>query len=283
MMFRQATVIGVGLLGASFALAMRKNGLCSQVIGYGRTMDNLIRAKGKGIIDSYELDPARACEGSDLIVFATPVGAFAWLASKVKGAVKSGATVIDVGSVKGNLVYEMEKAFGGSYVGCHPIAGSERSGIEASSAELFRDALCVITVTDKTDKAALDKVYSLWSSLGSRVETMSPEVHDRIYGLVSHMPHLIAYALVNTVSDIDPFYAGYSGRGFKDMTRIAASPPDLWQDICMMNKENIIKFVERFKENIERLIWSLKEGDAEALRTAFERARALRKSIENNT
>lgn len=284
-MFGQVTVLGVGLLGASLALAMKRSGICPQVVGYGRTMDNLIRAKGKGIIDSYELDPARACEGSDLVVFATPVGAFASLAAKVRGSLAEGAIVIDVGSVKGGIVHELERltGAGGRFVGCHPIAGSERSGMDAASAELFRDALCIITVTDRTDKAALEKISALWGALECRVETMSPEEHDRIYALVSHVPHLIAYALVNAVADTDPVYVKYAGKGFKDMTRIASSPPELWRDICMMNRDNILKFTERFRENMERLLISLRDGDADGLKEAFKRARALRKNIDNKT
>lgn len=284
-MFGQVTVLGVGLLGASLALAMKRSGICPQVVGYGRTMDNLIRAKGKGIIDSYELDPARACEGSDLVVFATPVGAFASLAAKLRGSLAEGAIVIDVGSVKGGIVHELEKltGAGGRFVGCHPIAGSERSGMDAASAELFRDALCIITVTDRTDRASLEKISALWGALECRVETMSPEEHDRIYAIVSHVPHLIAYALVNAVADTDPVYVKYAGKGFKDMTRIASSPPELWRDICMMNMDNILKFTERFRENMERLLISLRDGDADGLKEAFKRARALRKSIDNKT
>lgn len=283
MKYEKVTVLGVGLIGASLALAMKGKNLCGNVAGYGRTEGNLLRAKERKIIDSYALDPGKACEGADLVVFSTPPGRFAFLAGEVRGSLKEGALVIDVGSVKGKLVSEMEGLMprGARFVGCHPIAGSERSGIEASRGDLFRGARCIITKTSRTDGEALREVSALWEALGSEVTVMDPEEHDRVYALMSHVPHLLAYALMNTVADVDGDYIRYAGRGFRDATRIAASSPDIWRDICVLNRENLLHFIERFKDNMDRLSHYLRSGDTEALEAAMSRAKALRETIEN--
>lgn len=269
-------------MGASLARAMKKRSLCGHVAGHGRSEENLRRAVEAGILDSYELEPGRACEGAGLVVFAAPVEALAGLAEEVSGSLMEGAVAFDVGSVKGNLVHEMEKRMprGVGFVGCHPIAGSERSGLEASSAELFDGALCIITTTEKSDKTSVEKIAGLWSALGCRVEYMGAEEHDRVYGLVSHFPHLAAYAMLNTAGDVDPDYLGFAGPGFADTTRIALSAPSLWRDICLMNRENLIELIDIFMDNLKRLRRQLKEGDAGGLDAAFARARALRRSIE---
>lgn len=281
MAFERVTVLGVGLIGGSLARAMKKRKLCKHVVGHGRNEKNLGQAKELGIIDSYELDPASACDGSDLIVFATPVETFMSLAEKVSGALQKGALAIDVGSLKG-IVYEMEKRMAGraEFVGCHPIAGNEGSGIEASSPELFEGALCIITRTEKSVNSAVEKTAGLWTALGCRVEYLSPEEHDRVYGLVSHFPHLAAYAMLNTAGDVDPGYLRYAGPGFKDTTRISLSAPALWRNICLMNRDNIIEFIDVFTENLEKLRGRLEDEDSEGLDADFSRARALRESIE---
>jgi len=283
MLFEKTTIFGVGLIGASLALAMREKSLTKYVSGYGRTEANLKAAAQRGIIDFYELDPARACKDADLIVYATPVGAFKSLARATRGAMKNGAVVIDVGSVKGLLVQDMEDLMPGGvrYVPCHPIAGSERSGIETASAGLFEGRLCIITKTPKTDDGAFDKVSALWRALGSKLEVMDPDVHDSIFGLVSHLPHLAAYALVNAVADVDAGSMKYAGNGFKDATRIAASSPAIWRDICAFNSENLLRFLDILKANIEGLSLFIRESDFKGLEEAFKRASKLRKGIEN--
>ncbi|MDP2168382.1 MAG: prephenate dehydrogenase/arogenate dehydrogenase family protein [Thermodesulfovibrionales bacterium] len=277
-------MLGVGLIGASFALSMRKNALCGHVAGCGRTEANLIRAKEMGIIDSFDTDPARACEDADLIVFATPVGTFKELANRIGPLLKQGAIVMDVGSVKGGLVYEMEDLMpsGVHFIGCHPIAGSNRSGIDTAGADLFRGALCIITETSKTDSSAFQRVVGVWRTFGSVIRTMEPGEHDRIYALVSHMPHLIAYALVNSVDDIDGSSLGFAGQGFKDSTRIASSSPEMWRDIVMLNRENLLKFIDAFKGNIDALCRHLRAGDASALEKEFRRAKKLREALKDN-
>lgn len=283
MHFKKVAVLGVGLLGASFAKALKKHSLCQQIAGYGRSAENLNRALKLGIIDSSSTTAAHVCEDADLVVLATPVGRFVPLAREIAGVLKQGAVVIDVGSVKGDLINQILKVLpeGVNFISCHPIAGSERSGIDPSSGELFEGAKCIIIESPASDRQAVHEVTELWRKLGSMTMTMSPQEHDRIYGIVSHFPHLLAYALVNTVAEGNADCLTYSGKGFRDSTRIAMSSPELWKDICMMNKEVILSFIDIFKGNIDRLAAALEQDDSEALLEAFMKARDLRKSIED--
>jgi prephenate dehydrogenase len=283
MMFEKAAVLGVGLIGASLALAMKGKSLVGHVVGHGRSEANLKLARERGIIDSYELDAARACRGADLVVYATPVGAFKQMARSIKGSLKEGAIAIDVGSVKGSLVRDIEglSPEGAHFVACHPIAGSESSGIDAASGKLFEGRLCIICRTERTDHGAFDRVSGLWRAVGSRIEVMDPFTHDKVFGLVSHLPHVIAYALMNTVADVDPGSLGYAGNGFKDTTRIAASSPAIWRDICALNRGNLLKYLDAFKTNIDDLLTLLRDGDLDGLEAAFERARGLRRGVED--
>ena len=284
MHFDKVTILGVGLIGASFALALQKNGLCGEITGYGRSEQNLGRAKEKKIIDSFDLDPAKACGGADLIVFATPVGTFTALAEKISGALKRNAIVTDVGSVKGKLVRDMEKSMprGVSFVGGHPIAGSDRSGIDAAAAEIFRGAKCIIPPTRDTDKGALEKVTDIWKTFGSVIRSLNPDEHDRIYAAVSHLPHLVAYEIVNTVSDMSESYLAFCGQGFLDTTRIASGRPELWRDICILNKDNLLESIEILKKNLDRVSQYLRTYDLDSLERDFKRARTLREGIGQN-
>ncbi len=281
MKFDKITVLGVGLIGASFALAMRKEGLCGHISGSGRNENNLRKASGLGIIDSYDLDPAVACAGSDLILLSTPVGIFPELVRRCASSFRKDAILTDAGSVKGRLVREIEGLIPSHvrYIGGHPIAGSDRSGIDSSNAGLFRNAVCVVTPTEKSDTGALGVVSEIWESLGSKVITMDPETHDRIYGAVSHLPHVIAYMLMNTVCDIDASYLGYSGQGFKDTTRIASSSPEMWRDICLLNRENLIGMLSLFQKNLELFSRYLTASDSVSIEKEFDKARKLRDGI----
>jgi prephenate dehydrogenase len=276
--FPRVTILGVGLMGASFALALKKHNLCGHITGSGRTQDNLTRAKDRGILDSFDLDPSRAVADADLILFSMPVGYFLSAARGIRDSVKQGAVVTDVGSVKGRLVYEMEDIFSTKafFIGAHPIAGSERSGIEISNRELFQENRCVLTPTDRTDPRALNNMEALWKTLGAEVVTMSPEEHDRIFGAVSHLPHLIAYEMVNTVDEINGSYFMYAGKGFLDSTRIASSSPELWKDICIFNRENLTQFMDILMGRLERIRKHIAEADGEALEREFRKAKSLR-------
>ncbi len=284
MHFNKVTILGVGLIGASFAHAIRAANLCNQIVGNGRNLENLKKAKSKKIIDHFEIDPLKACKNSDLIVLATPVGIFIDLTKRIKGSLKRGAIVTDVGSVKGKLVRDLESLMpeGVFFIGAHPIAGSDRSGIESASADIFKGAKCIVTPTENSEKSILEKIVKIWETFGSLVKIIDPEEHDRIYAAVSHLPHLIAYEIVNSVADINSSYLKFSGQGFLDTTRIASSSPELWRDICILNKDNLLRSIEKFQESLDRVIHYLRAGDSESLERDFQKARALRESIGQN-
>lgn len=281
MFFNKTTILGVGLLGASFSLALKKHGLCSHISGYGRSRENLERAKGMGIIDSFSTDPASACTDADLVLLSAPVGAFPGLIQSAAASLKKGAVVTDVGSVKGSLVSDIEKLMpsGVHFIGSHPIAGSDRSGIDFSNADLFGNALCIVTPTQYSEPSALSAVIELWTRIGSRVLQMNPADHDRTYAAVSHLPHIIAYAMVNTVSDINSSYLSYCGQGFRDMTRIAGSSPEIWTDIAMLNRENLIQMIAVFRNNLNTMESCLNTLDAAALKQEFIKASRTRYTL----
>jgi prephenate dehydrogenase len=283
-MFEKITVLGVGLIGGSFALGMKRKGLCLHVCGFGRTRKNLEKAKARGIIDSFETDPADACRDADLVFFSTPVGSFVDLAKRCSSAFKKGAIVTDAGSVKGGLVAEMEEIMpkGVHFIGGHPIAGSDRTGIESADAGLFLNAKCIVTPTRRSEEAALTKVSDLWKALGSTVVRMDPGEHDRVYAAVSHLPHLLAYSLMSTIAEVDPTYLEFSGQGFRDMTRIAASSQELWRDICVLNRENLIEMISVFQQHLDSLSRYLRTSDTDSLEREFGKARTLRESIGQN-
>jgi prephenate dehydrogenase len=279
--FDRVTVLGVGLIGASLALALKRHKLCGHICGFGRKEANLSKAKETGVIDSFFLDPARATDGSQLVVFSLPVGLFIETAKEIKTSLISGAVVTDVGSVKGGLVRRMEETFSGraAFVGCHPIAGSEKSGIDTADADLFLGRKCIVTETEKTESSALNRIVDLWQSIGAKVEKMDPEEHDRVFGAVSHLPHVIAYEIMKTVNEIDSSYLGYAGRGFADITRIASSSPELWRDICLLNRENLVAFIEVFIERLKQVKSDIASGKAGVLKEEFEKAKSLRDGI----
>lgn len=280
--FNKVSIIGVGFLGASLALSIREMKLCETINGYGRRLSNLENARVRGIIDNYSLDLRHACENADLIVLATPVGVFHNIVHEIKGIAKKGSIITDVGSIKGRLVYDIESAMPDevSYIGSHPIAGGEKSGVENAKADLFNNALCIMTPTENSNPHALAKLEQLWQSLGCRVELMDPYRHDEVYALVSHLPHLVAYALVNSVSDVDAGFIRFAGQGFKDTTRIAMSPPEIWRDISALNKENLIKLIGTLKANLIKMEGFLKEGNFAGLENEFRRSQRLRERLK---
>lgn len=277
--FKKTAILGAGLLGGSLALALRAKKLSKEISGFGRREKHLKKAKRKCIIDSYSLDPGEAVRGADLVVLATPVATFMELAKKIRPALLEDSIQMDLGSVKGSLVYELEKALP-RFVGCHPIAGGDRSGVLAANAALFKNVRCIITRTAATDEEAFQRVFRLWEKVGCRAELMDAMEHDRIYALMSHLPHLLAYALVNTVGEANPSYIEFAGPGFKDTSRIARSSPELWKDISLLNRDNILAFLDLFKRNLNELKALLEKGDAKALKEAFSRAQALREKID---
>lgn len=278
--FRRVTIIGVGLIGGSLAMVMKKKGLADEIIGAGRRRDNLQKAKRLGVIDGYSLDLQKAAKGADLVVLATPVGSFEKIAEEIRPALGDGTVVTDVGSVKGRLVGSLERIIPCRvrYVGAHPIAGREKSGIEAASADLFKGTRCILTPTKRTEPGALRMIRALWEKAGAKTISMDPYRHDMIFGAVSHLPHVIAYCLVNTVLNLEEEgqVIKYSAGGFKDFTRVAASHPEMWRDICLLNRDNLIDMVKRFQQTLDNIRVAIESGEGSTLYKEFKRARKVR-------
>ena len=284
MIFGRITVAGVGLVGGSLALAARETGAAGEVVGFGRTAKNLELARERGLVDRVTQDPAAAVRDADLIVLAAPVGACAALAEKFRDHARPGVILTDVGSVKTELVAALEARWAavGPVVGGHPIAGSEASGAGAARADLFRGRRCILTPTQTTDAGALTRVRRLWEAVGARVEEMPPSVHDEILARVSHLPHLVAYALVGAMGDmaIDGRRAlDYAASGFRDTTRIAASPAVVWRDILLANVVPVRAALAELRVELDELERLLVAGDAAGLEVALTRARDLRRRL----
>jgi len=283
-LFGKAAIIGVGLIGGSLALVMKKRGLVERITGIGRGMENLETALSLGIVDDITQDPAAGVEGADLVVVAVPVQTTADVVKRAAPGMGPGTIVTDVGSVKGAIADQVPPLLpdGALFVPAHPVAGTEKSGAEAAFPELFEGRLCVITPVEDTDRGALEKVKKLWQEAGMRVVEMDPLHHDRIFSAVSHLPHVAAYCLVNTVAgarDADPHLLDYSAGGFRDFTRIASSPPEMWTGICALNSRFILEMIERYEESLSKVKELLEKGDLAGLREEFERARAVKDSI----
>ena len=271
--------MGVGLIGGSVAWGAKRRGLAAQVVGADRDPASLRHALGAGMIDVVA-DAADAVQDADLVVLAVPVGALAGLADELAPRLDPRTVVTDVGSVKRSVVERVGWVIP-RFVGGHPMAGGEQSGAAAASPDLFEGATCLVTPTERTDPAALQAVERLWHALGATVVRLDAAVHDEIVAAVSHLPHLAAYALVNTAAGSDPSgrALSFAAGGFRDMTRIAASSPELWRDICLMNRAPLLDALARYTAAVGRLRDLIEKGDGPGLLDEFTRARDVRRSL----
>jgi len=283
--FAKTAIIGVGLLGGSLAMALRQHRLTDRIVGCGRSEENLCIAQSRGIIDAWTQNPAEAVQDADIVVLATPIEAFVPLAASFRSHLKSGSLVTDVGSVKGALVGKIEALMpdGVAFVGGHPIAGGEEAGCAAARADLFAGKRCIITPMPTSDRTACATVIALWRAVGMRTEEMDPFAHDTLYGLVSHFPHLVAYALVNTAVGSDERAIDYAGSGFRDATRIALSPPDLWRGIALANRDAVISAARVFRKELDSIIFAVEKNDASALEVLLHKAQKARNDISGKT
>jgi prephenate dehydrogenase len=282
-MINRLTIYGVGLIGGSLARALKAAGACGEIVGYGRSVAPLQRALELGVIDRYETDPAAAVRGSEVVLLGVPVGAVEAVLRELRPHLDSDTIITDVGSTKGSVVAAAETVFGvlpPRFIPGHPIAGTEQSGVEASFAELFRQRRVILTPTAQSDAAALATIRWMWQQTGAEVTEMSVAHHDEVLAATSHLPHLLAFTLVDTLArledhdDIFRFAAG----GFRDFTRIASSSPQMWHDICLNNREALLKMVGRFSAELATLAAAIERGDGEAILQTFERAKAARDS-----
>ena len=284
-MFNKVALIGVGLIGSSMAHAMRRAALAGHIAGYTRREETRARAQKAGFADSLHSEIGPCVREADLVVLATPLGAYAELATKIAPHLARGAILTDVGSVKMPVIRDVgpHVPSGVHFIPGHPVAGTEQSGPEAGFAELFDKRWCILTPLPDTDAAALEKLTEFWRRCGSEVEIMDPEHHDLVLAITSHVPHLIAYNIVGTASDLEEVTQSevikYSASGFRDFTRIAASDPVMWRDVFLSNREAVLEMLGRFNEDLSALQRAIRWGDGDALLNLFTRTRAIRRSI----
>ena len=281
MLFERVAVIGVGLIGGSFSLAIKEKNLCGHVVGTGRSAVNLQLALERGAIDSIAPDAATAVQDADLVLVSTPVAQFENIFREIKDNLKPAALVTDAGSTKRDVVAAARAALGGKiaqFIPAHPIAGAEHSGAAAANPELFRGRRVVLAPLEENSERDIATVSGLWTAAGARVSRMTPEEHDQVFAAVSHLPHLLAYALVHDVSRRanSAQLFGYAAGGFRDFTRIASSHPEMWRDICVANRDRLLHELHLYERKLKAIGEMLGTGDAPALEKLFAEARAAR-------
>jgi len=277
-------LIGTGLIGGSFALSLKAQGLVNKVSGYSRNEANLIVARERGIIDEYACDPAPLIKQADLIFIAVPVSQYQQVFELIKPHIKSGTVITDGGSTKQNVIAISAEVFGHvpeCYVPGHPIAGTEKSGPQAAFAGLYKNHKVILTPLANTLDTATRLVQSLWESIGAEVVIMTPQHHDLVLGATSHLPHAIAYTLVNMLANLNEHKEvfEYAAGGFKDFTRIASSDPVMWQSICMANKDTLLEHIAHFQQELESLKTALENDDAQSIQSLFSRAKSERDKL----
>ena len=284
-MFKRLALIGVGLIGSSISHAVRRAGLVGEIVGASPTPETRKRAEELGLVTKMYADPADAVRGADLVILCSPVGTYGNIAKAIGPHLEKGAIVSDVGSVKSAAVRDIAPHMpeGVHFIAGHPVAGTEQSGPDAGFAELFEGRWCILTPCKDADKAALAKLQQFWQRLGSDVEIMSPEHHDMVLAITSHVPHLIAYNIVNTAAHLervtDKEVIKFSAGGFRDFTRIAASDPVMWRDVFLNNKEAVLEMLGRFSEDLTALQRAIRFGEGATLEKLFTEARAIRRGV----
>ncbi len=283
--FERIALLGIGLIGSSLAHVVRRQKLAGHIAVSARTHATLDKATELGIADSTTTDARQVVEGADLVVICAPLGAYREIATAMAPGLKPGAIVTDVGSAKQCVIDDVAPHLppGVHFVPAHPVAGTEYSGPEAGFAELFEGRYCIVTPEDTADPAAVATVIALWELAGMRVERMSARYHDQVLALTSHLPHLIAYTIVGTATDLSAQLelevVKYSAGGFRDFTRIAASDPIMWRDIFLNNREAVLEMLGRFSEDLTALQRAIRWGEGETLHKYFTRTRDIRRRI----
>jgi prephenate dehydrogenase len=279
---RELAIVGVGLLGGSVAKAARAGRLARRLVGIGRDAGRLRPALDDGTLDAVTTDLAEGVRTADFVLLAAPVLAIEGLLGHVAPAAPAGAVVTDVGSTKRNIVRAAERLFTGrplAFVGSHPLAGSEQSGYNVARADLFQGARVVVTPTEATELAALKRTTEFWEALGARVASLDPETHDRTVAAISHLPHLVACALVDGACRVEPAALELAARGFRDTTRIAAGDPDMWTEIFLANRDALSASVGAFREALADLERVIAAGTPDELRAALARIKTTREGL----
>ena len=280
-MIDRLCIVGTGLIGGSLARDLKRLGEVGEVVGSSRRAANLQRAVELGVIDRFEVDPARAVAGADMVVVAVPLGAVRAVLERICDAVRADAIVTDAGSTKGSVVAAARAVLGPRlprFVPAHPIAGTERSGVEASVEGLFEHRRVILTPIAETDPEALRRVSRMWTTVGSEVIEMDVTRHDQVLAATSHLPHMLAYTLVDVLGGMKERTElfRYAAGGLRDFTRIASSDPQMWQDICLANRDAMVAALDRFASGLDRLTDAVRHGDGEFVRSVFTRAKSIR-------
>jgi len=284
-LFERVAIIGIGLIGSSLARVIRRDSPKTHIVACARRAETLDTVHRLKIADETTDDPAAAVAGADLVVIATPLSAYAEIAAKIAPALKDGAIVTDVGSVKEAAIRDLMPAIrdGVHLVPGHPVAGTEHSGPDSGFAELFINRWCILTPPEGTEASAVEKLRAFWAALGAKVEIMTADHHDMVLAITSHLPHLIAYTIVGTADELEGVTQSevlkFSAGGFRDFTRIAASDPIMWRDVFLTNKDAVLEMLGTFNEDLSKLTRAIRRGDGEALFEHFTRTRAIRRGI----
>ncbi len=283
-MFEQITILGPGLLGASLAKRCKEGALCHRLFVGSRRQENRDACLTETWCDAAFGDPGEAVAGSDLVVLCTPVDTIPWLLKQIAPALKVGTLVTDVGSTKQSICATAEQLAGENYdfVGAHPMAGSEKTGLQHARSDLFQDAACILTPTSKTKAEALERAQAFWEAIGTRVHSMSPEAHDQTVASISHLPHLLASALCNELSRQNPVWPELSGPGLRDNTRVAAGDPELWQQILMQNKASVLEALSGFEASLAEFKSALNRGDADTIRDLLKKGKVFRDQLNHD-
>ncbi|MEF0942148.1 prephenate/arogenate dehydrogenase family protein [Rhizobium sp. BR 362] len=283
--FDRIALIGIGLIGSSIAHDIKRLGLAKEVVISTRSAETLKRAEELKLGGRYTPSSAEAVRDVDLVIVSVPVGASGSVAAEISAHLKPGAIVTDVGSTKASVIAQMQPHMPGNvhFIPGHPIAGTEKSGPDAGFAGLFEGRWCIFTPIPGTDEVAIKKLRHFWESLGSRVDEMDAAHHDKVLAIVSHLPHLIAYNIVGTADDLEAVTESevikYSASGFRDFTRLAASDPTMWRDVCLHNRDAILEMLARFSEDLAYLQRAIRWGEGDKIFDLFTRTRAIRRSI----
>ncbi|SMM99070.1 Prephenate and/or arogenate dehydrogenase [uncultured Candidatus Thioglobus sp.] len=281
-MIDRICIIGVGLIGGSFAKGLKDSGLVKTIIGCSRSEDNLQQAQALGIIDEYTTDIAKAVSAVDMVLIATPVDSFALILQSIKPHISETTIISDVGSTKGSVIAIAKQVFGDmpeNFIPAHPIAGKEQSGVSAADGTLFNNKCVILTPTKNASTQSVVTVTKLWDALGAKVEIMDDKKHDDLLAMTSHLPHILAFSLMDYLSNCNPKAMNYAAGGFKDFSRIASSDAVMWRDICLNNADEIVKHIEGFQDSLNSLSEMIKSKEKHEIEQLFINAKNARDRI----
>ena len=272
-------IVGVGLIGGSLAKAMIRSKQATHVVGFGRDAQRLQAAQNSGVITGYTTDIKKALDGADMVVIATPVGSFESILKSIQPHVDASMVITDVGSTKASVIKVAESVFGSlpsHFVPAHPIAGKEKSGFEASDGDLFVGRKVIITPTESSSAEAVEAVKSVWQATGATVDMMSAASHDELLAMTSHLPHMLAFSIMNYLISQHPSASLYAAGGFRDFSRIASGDPIMWRDICLNNNEAIVKHIKGYRDTLDNLIDVIENENTTAIEALFRDAKSTR-------